>query len=860
MSVLIGYPYAKVSFATETGELTIFQKNQINIDSMDADILSIQTSRDVGGNDCATFTITLVYKDEWYNRIAGNDFVQIDLGRNELSKPVLFGMVDSVYKSEGFIDLKPVRTIEISGRGFNKALIQFGIGAIQELDMVYKDKGFFEGMDMGISKCTPQQAIRIPLDFYMNKGIDINFANGKSWKSYIDMVFQESDDLEESLGNITNYYSYQGGLWDLIKELRNAPFNEVFWEIVNDKPTIICRPTPFNPNNWNNLAIENLKDQDLIDDKLGRTDLETYTVYSVKGESIVSNATQLFGTPVWYKPFYKKYGVRRLEVVSKYIHIESGTRNTSSGSSESAGTLENPVIPEITNTQSTGKLVYPVPTSARLTSPFGYRVHPITKKRKMHEGIDLALASGSPVYAAGDGIITKVGSHATAGNYIRVLHDNGLETRYLHLKEKPNITVGTRVSQGSQIGKVGSTGASTGPHLHFEVRKNGQPVDPQKYISKSVVGNGGKGSPGDNSPSDSVNVNEHKESSSEKMYKQEFYKNLNSARNRAKEEDLLLTREKLNQTTNMILGRGSKDSQNNMFSLIIPSAFNVATEVMDSKVKVNSDKFEEDVKAFGGTYNSGVSQKTIDLFNWNIKNNVFENGSIMVRGDSKYKVGTRLYIESLNMEYYIENVTHSFIYGEEWTTTLELTRGIYPQERFTSPWNEWEMMLPEDVAEMAGIDPSKVKQIESGGYTGSKATNEAFTEETTTTKIDGDLRSRIRQNALKKEGQAYSQTHRMSEDKSDCSSFVFKTVMEAKGKSWKGLNAPSTKYNQMRSDLWEEIPLSEAKPWDILWRPGHTEFLGDNGRTYGAHSPKRPAGEGAKFSVSAWKKAYRVKG
>ncbi|NLY08536.1 MAG: M23 family metallopeptidase [Tissierellia bacterium] len=101
-----------------------------------------------------------------------------------------------------------------------------------------------------------------------------------------------------------------------------------------------------------------------------------------------------------------------------------------------------------------------------------------------------------------------------------------------------------------------------------------------------------------------------------------------------------------------------------------------------------------------------VSQKTIDLFNWNIKNNAMENGSILLKGDVKYKIGTRLYIKSEDMEYYIENVSHTFIYNEDWKTTVEVTRGIKPSKRFTKPWNQWAKLTALDMEEIMGIDIS----------------------------------------------------------------------------------------------------------------------------------------------------------
>ncbi len=120
----------------------------------------------------------------------------------------------------------------------------------------------------------------------------------------------------------------------------------------------------------------------------------------------------------------------------------------------------------------------PVPT-ARLTSGFGYRRHPILGRMILHAGVDYAAPRGTPILAAGNGIIEKAGRSSGYGNMIEIKHTNGYETIYGHQsKFATGIEPGVRVRQGQVIGYVGSTGLSTGPHVHFEIRVNNQPVDP----------------------------------------------------------------------------------------------------------------------------------------------------------------------------------------------------------------------------------------------------------------------------------------------------------------------------------------------------------------------------------------------
>ncbi len=128
---------------------------------------------------------------------------------------------------------------------------------------------------------------------------------------------------------------------------------------------------------------------------------------------------------------------------------------------------------------SSGQLQRPV--DARAGSPFGYRVHPISGVRKLHAGIDFGAPTGTPIYAADDGRVLSAGVRGGYGNATVIEHGGGLATLYAH-QSRFAVRAGQTVSRGEVIGYVGSTGYSTGPHLHFETRVNGTPVDPAGYL------------------------------------------------------------------------------------------------------------------------------------------------------------------------------------------------------------------------------------------------------------------------------------------------------------------------------------------------------------------------------------------
>lgn len=125
---------------------------------------------------------------------------------------------------------------------------------------------------------------------------------------------------------------------------------------------------------------------------------------------------------------------------------------------------------------------YEMPLTGRISSSFGTRFHPIDRKMKLHTGVDIAVPRGTPIASAADGVVTFAGRRGGYGNVVIIEHPDGRETFYAHC-DKLLVEKGQTVSGGEEIAKAGSTGKSTGPHLHFELRENGKPIDPIKFLS-----------------------------------------------------------------------------------------------------------------------------------------------------------------------------------------------------------------------------------------------------------------------------------------------------------------------------------------------------------------------------------------
>ena len=134
------------------------------------------------------------------------------------------------------------------------------------------------------------------------------------------------------------------------------------------------------------------------------------------------------------------------------------------------------------NTKYTGgAMMWPCPASSRITSSFGYRFHPVLKVNKLHTGIDIGVASGNAVVAANAGTVIKAGWNNSYGYMVMIDHGGGIVTLYAH-NSSLCVSSGQSVSMGQTIAYSGSTGMSTGPHLHFEVRVNGEYVNPLSYV------------------------------------------------------------------------------------------------------------------------------------------------------------------------------------------------------------------------------------------------------------------------------------------------------------------------------------------------------------------------------------------
>ena len=167
--------------------------------------------------------------------------------------------------------------------------------------------------------------------------------------------------------------------------------------------------------------------------------------------------------------------ILKLEEEARKKAEQQNANNSSSNSSSSNQSSSSG------STTPTGNFTWPCPSSRRITSEYGYRVHPILGTKRLHNGIDIGASTGSSIVAADGGTVVGASYSSSMGYYVMINHGNGITTVYMHCSSLL-VSSGQKVSKGQQIARVGSTGLSTGPHLHFSVMKNGSYVNPWDYL------------------------------------------------------------------------------------------------------------------------------------------------------------------------------------------------------------------------------------------------------------------------------------------------------------------------------------------------------------------------------------------
>lgn len=271
-------------------------------------------------------------------------------------------------------------------------------------------------------------------------------------------------------GNLMNFISNQ----DIIKQAADYD-NKLITEVEELKNSLENEK----------LEVENLKkEKETKTQELQRLKTEK----EEKAASLTEEQKELETKLSEYKAQAEQYAVLERQAIAKEEAArqeaarKAAAKSTSSSSTaSSASSASSQTSTPVRSTYSGGKLGWPCPSSSRITSPYGYRI--LFGVRDFHTGIDIGATHGSNIVAAESGtvILANYGWNGGYGNYIILSHGNGITTRYAHASQL-YVSAGQTVSKGQVIAAVGTTGNSTGPHLHFEVRINGSHTNPLNYL------------------------------------------------------------------------------------------------------------------------------------------------------------------------------------------------------------------------------------------------------------------------------------------------------------------------------------------------------------------------------------------
>lgn len=324
-------PAAMVTVYTESGPITLRSRPTNQGNSIYSDVVAIQTTNDMS-QDLGTFQISLVNRNHWDKVMAANDFVMIQMWRGSSdakNSTIMYGLISDVRKDTGIQDTNVSRTITLSGQNFAKVLVNFNVGYVPNVDLQITNLGWMEGQ----VTFTGKDAAGITKDIW-NKLIytttQYKFANGKSLQELVTLNL--SCRSGEALQDQTGFINYEGDMNQFLQEVSDYPFNEEFWEVIDNKNQFILRETPFNQDKWSKLTLHTVTDDDIISYDKGRGDIEAYSIFSVGVQSYFdsldqNNTTGVF--PLWNEDFFKKYGIKILQWYTYYVGLASGSVDSS---------------------------------------------------------------------------------------------------------------------------------------------------------------------------------------------------------------------------------------------------------------------------------------------------------------------------------------------------------------------------------------------------------------------------------------------------------------------------------------------------------------------------------------------------
>lgn len=327
-------PECVVSFSTEEGDLVARSKPKEQGDAIDGDVISVNTTNDLA-QDTGTFQIMLTNRNKWNKKLASNDLVSILMRRNgesDKKATVFVGLIDDVRKTTIVQDNNVQRAVSVTGRSFFKSILNFEVGSVPEVEEITTSSlGWLSGR-ITFAGSSSSEIIKQLMEQLVFKYMNYKFENGKTLKGMLKLKL--SNRAGEQLVDETSFINFQGNIHSFIKEVVDEPFNQFFCEVYDGDPTMVERATPFNPDDWNKLPMHKITDKDVVNENLGRSDIETFTLFSVGAKNYFSGFDIYKTTgvrPLWFKPYFEKHGIKRLNRYTGYVGYGAEGDSTQTG-------------------------------------------------------------------------------------------------------------------------------------------------------------------------------------------------------------------------------------------------------------------------------------------------------------------------------------------------------------------------------------------------------------------------------------------------------------------------------------------------------------------------------------------------
>lgn len=343
-------PNFRVEFITDDNDFTVMYDSSIDVkgSTIENRIVSFQTKNSMQ-DDSAVFQITLAGDTHWDKILTVNDIMKIYVNPNPADDKeglILVGMISQVSKVGNYTNSQI--TYRITGQSFSKPFLKFGLGVIQEVQAVLPSTGWLvDGERVSFTGKSASAIMKGVLDEFVPL-MKYNFKDGEkkgfgSIASHFKWDKLESWEELENLADATQLSNFDGSLKQMMDLITAKPFNELFFRNGEDGKTtdLIMRRTPFNPTQWKALEYENVTSEDLIEEDVGKTDVETYSIFTVLTPDIgKESSSKVYSIPQYHKDLVDRYGYSKLEVNNMYVNlVERGsTEDTDNAGDRNKGT------------------------------------------------------------------------------------------------------------------------------------------------------------------------------------------------------------------------------------------------------------------------------------------------------------------------------------------------------------------------------------------------------------------------------------------------------------------------------------------------------------------------------------------